>query len=126
MKSYSCVSILLLITLTFLSLACHSDADKLPWDTKKTVDIFTEAQLIEAKLNTITNRNTKDSLSEAYYQSLFEKYATNMEEFEQVFDYYSKRPEKMEDLYADIITQLTLLQSQEIKKLPSEKKQKRQ
>lgn len=102
----------ILVLFTTLFLGCHSKNDQLPWDKQKTIDIFTEAQLIESKLSTIKNKDEKDSLSYIYYHFLFEKYETDKEEFEQVFDYYAQRPEKMETMYADIITQLTLMSSQ--------------
>ncbi|MDD4848746.1 MAG: DUF4296 domain-containing protein [Bacteroidales bacterium] len=85
----------------------------MPWNREKIIEVFTEVQLIEAKLETISNIQERDSLAHVYYQSLWNEHQTNQQEFDQVFEYYAQRPEKMEELYAEIITRLTLMQSQQ-------------
>lgn len=104
---------LLLLVFLICSIGCNNNTEKIPWSMEKTLDVLTEVQLIEAKLNTMNNTTIKDSLSNRYYQELFTKFDTNQEELSEVFNYYANNPQKMEEIYSEIITRLSLIQSQE-------------
>lgn len=97
----------------FLLSSCNDDPAPPFWDYDTTVKIFTEAQLIESELALQKHDVNKDSISAAYYEYLFQKYHTNRTEFDSVLKFYAQHPVKLDSLYADIITRLTLLQSQQ-------------
>lgn len=102
----------LLFSTQILFFGCKNE-DQSIWDHETTIEIFTEAQLIESKLSFHANDSKKDSLSMVYYDHLFAKFHTNQKEFDSVLQFYTNHPEKMEEIYTEIITKLTLIQTQE-------------
>lgn len=77
------------------------------------VDILTDIQIVEAKLTFETRSSISfEQLSKKYYESVFAKYNISREEFEESMHYYENNIEEMNNIYSDVITKLSQVQSE--------------
>ena len=124
MKNLCCLLSMLLLCLS----AC---IQKLPpdiWEKEKMVEFLVEAQLIEAKISVEElPKKQSDSLYAYYYEELFAYHNTTQEIWKKNIEYYRDKPEEMDDIYKEVILQLTLLESTEANERSSQDtlKQKR-
>ncbi|MDR0364944.1 MAG: DUF4296 domain-containing protein [Bacteroidales bacterium] len=108
----------ILTIMLFLNASCSRIAknEKLPpeiWDKRQMVEFLTQAQLVEAKIkNAKVSAQRQDSLSEIYYNELFTHFNTDKESWERSLQYYKKNPEKLNEIYADVLTELSLLETE--------------
>ena len=92
-------------------LACGETTTELPKNivpTDKMVKIMVDLQLIEG---IIAVRDTKPEEVNAYYQSIFDKYQISKEILDRNIQYYSERPEILEAIYQEVITELSKKQA---------------
>ncbi|MCD4746132.1 MAG: DUF4296 domain-containing protein [Bacteroidales bacterium] len=77
------------------------------------VDIFVDIQLVEAIL-TQKQKKTPDIKfhTNNYYKSIFEKHNITQKDFEENLQYYQQNIEKLDEIFADVITHLSMKQSE--------------
>lgn len=114
------INLSLLLLLLFAGLvACTSRVvekvdqpdDLIPRDTM--VSIFVDLRLLDAVVNFEQRKGSKKINEINYYlhNSILEKYRITREQFESSFTFYQSDLEVIDGIYADAITQLTLLKS---------------
>lgn len=98
--------------LIYLLCSCSNSNEKIPENICSKItfkSILKEIHLAEAafELNKTKNiENPNNKLGSTYFH-IYKKYQISEREFKKTLDYYSKNPEKLEKIYADILAQLT-------------------
>jgi len=111
MKNISCI---LFIVFVLCLPACKQNLPPDIWDKEKMIEFLVDAQLLEAKVSIAElSRKQSDSLYACYYEELFAYHNTTQEIWEKNTEYYRDKPEEMDDIYKEVISRLTLLESTE-------------
>lgn len=78
------------------------------------VDIVVDILIFDAILLKKQKRSSKDLDSTKYFlhNSIMEKYSINREMFNESFNYYAQNLKIMDEIYADAITKLSMMQSE--------------
>jgi hypothetical protein len=88
---------------------------KLPpdiWEKEKMIEFLVDAQLLEAKVsNQNLPKEKSDSLLACYYKKLFDYHYTTHEIWQKNNEYYRNKPEELDEIYKEVVSQLTLLES---------------
>jgi len=106
------LSIISIITLLLFSCQEKVVEAPPPINKEQMVNIITDIQLVEAKLNYEKRDDVrKQKLTEKYYESVFSKYNISEEEFEESLYYYKKDIEALDQIYSDVITKLSKIES---------------
>lgn len=96
--------------------SCSRKKEKLPvgiWEKRQMVEFLTQAQLVEARLVTENSPLEKrDSFAEIYYNQLFTTYDTNKESWEQNLFYYRNYPDKLNEIYANVLSELSIMETE--------------
>lgn len=108
--------IFLIIIIVAFAASCKQQTEKKPddiWSREKFVDAMVEVQITEAFIRLGYNRSHesyrhKDSL----FKSTFDELGVSREEFERNFTYYSNRPKEMEEIYEEVIENLSTKQAE--------------
>lgn len=81
--------------------------------------LLTQVHLLEAAVNLKTaqnqSTNRRDSVA---YSDIFQKYQSTYAEFKENFAYYSSKPDELEVIYDEVISELTRMQAVEERKKP--------
>jgi len=102
---------ILLMTVLCLS-ACKQKLPPDIWEKEQMIEFLTEALLLEAKVSTAELPKQKtDSLYNCYYEELFAYYNTTQEIWQKNIEYYKDKPRKMDDIYKEVVSRLTLLEN---------------
>lgn len=112
--------ILILSAALFLTASCSRVAkakkEKLPpgvWDKEQMIEFLTQAQLVEAKAKSAKiPAKQQDSLAKIYYEELFAYFDTDKESWEYSLQYYKKNSEKLNEIYAGVQTELSLIETE--------------
>lgn len=95
----------------------HNDNDNSKPDNlieqDKLVLILTDVEIAESALR--QNQNVGHEIGEtkeAYYNAIFKKHEVSKEQFDSSMVYYRKNFEVMDEIYEEVITQLSLMQSE--------------
>jgi len=92
------------------------------WEKETMIEFLVEVQLVEAKVSTSDlPKKQRDSLYTLYYEELFAYYNTTRYIWQKNIDYYRDKPEEMDDIYKEVVQQLTLLESTVQQKQPNPK-----
>ena len=82
------------------------------WQKEQMAEFIIEAQLVKAKVDAQELPNQqKDSLYASSYEELFAYYNTTREIWQKNIEYYSEKPEEMDEIYKEVVLRLTLLES---------------
>lgn len=77
------------------------------------VDILVDVQLIEAAIKSDNDRKRKSDLyTNYYYDYLFEKHSISKDDFLASLKYYQENIQLFDEIYAEVIEQLSTLQSE--------------
>lgn len=78
------------------------------------VDIITDMHIFDAVMASEQKKGGKNVQDQKYYlyNSIMEKYNITRERFEESFKYYQRDFEVMDDIYADVITKLSIMKSE--------------
>ena len=69
------------------------------FDENRMVEIITDMEIVEAKLNFANERGgSADSLKDSYYQQLFDHHGITKEQLTENLNYYTQKPEVLEDI----------------------------
>lgn len=81
------------------------------------VKVLADIHITEATINlrNVSSTNTV-SLNAALYKNVFVKHKISKEEFEKSYAFYSSNTELFNDVYDNVITELTKMQAEEEKK----------
>lgn len=112
-------SVFIFLSFTLLVASCYSSnkrlESELPPDAlnKNTmIDLLTDIHLIEA---TLAQKQVKGVLvfdiAEIYYDSLFAKYSIQKAQLDSSIAYYSRNPDIYENIYTEVITNLSKIES---------------
>lgn len=83
-------------------------------------EILLQAQLIEARVNhELIVEHISQVPTQQYYAELFEREGVSEAQFTTTFKYYTARPEELQAIYEEIITELTFRKDQAIDQAPS-------
>ena len=93
----SCCAILLL-------LACEKPENHII-EQEKMVNILVDVHLIEASLLGYSEEQ-KDTLTELYYNQIYEIHAVTENDFLEEMDYLKKNPEKLKELYEKVLEEI--------------------
>lgn len=72
------------------------------------VEIITDIEIIEAKLNFANERGgSADSLKDSYYQQLYDHHGITKEQLTKNLNYYTQKPQVLEDIMSRVIDSLS-------------------
>jgi hypothetical protein len=95
--------------------ACKQSLPPDIWEKEKMIEFLVDAQLLEAKVSIEElPKKQSDSLYACYYEELFAYHNTTREIWLKNMKYYRDRPEEMDDIYKEIISRLTLLETTKV------------
>ena len=99
------------LVLISISIISCSEEDKIPdylVEKDKFVEILTDFEMAEAIVRLGYNR-TKDTLiyNDSIYSSVFRKHEISEAIFDSNFTYYSDRPQEFEEIFEEVITNLS-------------------
>lgn len=79
---------------------------------EKMILILVDVHLVEGTLSSVSKNelNTQD-YSLYYYKSIFAKHKINKEQFDLSIKYYSHYPEKLNEIYTEVVNRLIEIQS---------------
>ena len=106
-----------LLILAYLLFACSNSTTKIPANILSKTEfenILKEIHLAEAtfELNKTANiKNAKNELANAYFD-LYKKHQISESDFKEAFNYYSENYEKLDQVYTNLLNQLTKERSQ--------------
>lgn len=115
------IFIILLTFLLFFSLAsCTKKVEgkiKPPDDLitrEEMVDIIVDMHIFDAVMASEQKKGGKEVQNQKYYlyNSIMEKHNITRERFDESFKYYQHDFEVMDDIYADVITKLSIMKSE--------------
>jgi hypothetical protein len=106
-----------LITLIFLlALAsCQTDPDKIPADIlpkEKMTGILMDIHIAEAGIRLETQQDSLAQKATDYYHFIYKKYNVSEEDFRRSFRYYSEHPKQLEQIYQDMINEMSKKESE--------------
>lgn len=112
--------ILFLIFATLLLTSCYTSHEKTllakPDDLiirDSLINLLAEIELIESAIRDKQNLGHEiDDLNEAFYATVFKKYNVSKEQFNRSMDYYKQDLNEMNDIYEDVITRLSVIESE--------------
>lgn len=115
MKKYLYISILLVIFS-----GCKSEKENIPPEIpeniipkEQMVDILVDVQLLEAAMKVDDERKRKSKeYTNYYYSYLFEKYDITRNDFLESLEFYQRHIDLFDEIYADVIKQLSKFQSE--------------
>ena len=117
MKIFKYILLLLILSIVMTSQSCKRGDAKTPENVivkDKMISIMLDINLVESSLRMNPPRNMNDSLQiKSYYKVIFKKYKVTKTEFDKSVEYYSKHPEKFGEIYDEIISRLSRMQSEE-------------
>jgi hypothetical protein len=103
---------ILFIVFALCLLSCKPNLPPDIWEKEKMIEFLVDAQLLEAKVSIVDlSRKQSDSLYTRYYEELFAYHNTTQEIWKKNIEYYRDKPEEMDDIYKEVISRLTLLES---------------
>lgn len=91
--------------------SCSQGRQTIPIDEDKLVEVLIDVHVAEAAVQTLRGA-TKDSMINLYYDQICEIHAVNREEFETSMEILRNDPKRLEELYAEIMTEM---ERQEVK-----------
>ena len=91
------VKIITIFLLVFSTISCQKSI--LP--EKTMAHIIADMHLLEGSMSMYGVFRTEYKKREAFYNSIFEKYNTNAKQFNESMAWYTKRPQKLEAVYAE-------------------------
>jgi len=82
---------------------------------KETIEkVLTDLHLIEAVLIRKQSQGLMAfDLAEIYYDSLFKKHGVSKQQFDSTIAFYSRNPGELDEIYKNVITNLSRLESEE-------------
>jgi len=85
---------------------------------KETIEkVLTDVHLIEAALLRKQSQGLLAfDLAEIYYDSLFQKHGINKQNFDSTVAYYSRNPIELEEIYKNVITNLSRIEGEKDKR----------
>ncbi|MEM9885920.1 MAG: DUF4296 domain-containing protein [Bacteroidota bacterium] len=106
------IHMLLLFSFLLLLTACidQPKIKDLPIEMDQLVIIMTDAYVAEAATQNFTP-DIKDSISEMYYEQIFEIHNVSREEYEQSLDIIKEYPVVMDTIYSRMTRYLTALEA---------------
>lgn len=99
---------LLIVFGVFYSCNTKKDNPEYLWDSDRFATVLTEVQLAEATVRLGYHRSN-DSLipNDSVYQSALRKMNANRADFDSNYNYYLNHPKEMEQVYEQVITNLS-------------------
>lgn len=91
--------------------ACQSNADlkNLPIPEDKLVKVISDAYIVEGAIQNYT-QDLKDSLSDYYYEQLYEIHDITEEDYQKSLEIVKKYPDVLDSLYQNIADHLNELE----------------
>ena len=91
--------------------ACQSSGElkNLPIPKEKLVTVISDAYIVEAAIQNYT-QDIKDSLSDYYYEQLYEIHDITKEDYQQSLEIVKKYPDVLDSLYQNIADHLNELE----------------
>jgi hypothetical protein len=78
----------------------------------KIVDLIVDLELAEAAIKRMASYGESTAKTTSfYYDYMFEKWGITFEQYNDIINYYSQDPVEMENIYADVISKLSEMQS---------------
>ncbi len=86
-------------------------------DEKEMVDVLVDFRITESAIREMAayGQDTK-KMSAYYYRKMFEKHHITLEEFKANLNYYSQDPKQIHDIYSQVITRITEMQADLVKR----------
>lgn len=82
-------------------------------DRDQLVLIIVDVEIAESALRQKQNVGHEiKNIKESYYYSIFTKYEVTREQFDSSMTYYKQDPEVMDKIYEDVITKLSVMESE--------------
>ena len=101
-KSLALLAVILLVGLSSCQSEGGDDAPP-PLDQETFVPVLLDMQILEATYKQrVVQRANKDSLMSHNYAFIFNKHGITRDQFEQSYNYWTKRPEEMRLIYEEI------------------------
>ena len=76
------------------------------------VDLIVDLELAEAAIKRMASYGESTAKTTSfYYDYMFEKWGITFEQYNDIINYYSQDPVEMENIYADVISKLSEMQS---------------
>ena len=119
----------LISILLFTLFACNEETEMIPDNVlsqEKMVSVMVDVQLVEAAL--IVNQLKGDEAKEAavnYYDSVMKQHNISREKFDMSFKYYAEHPGLMEEIYDEMLNELSKRQAEVENETRREKKLRR-
>ena len=106
--------VMLILSVNF---SCNKKHTKKPddiIDKQNMIAIMVDMNVFEAAMRVNHPQTTQDSLNvKQYYNEIFRKFKITKPQFEKSLEYYSKQPDKFGEIYDEVITRLSRMQSEE-------------
>jgi len=99
------------IVLVLVGASCQSggDLNNLPIPKEKLVTVISDAYIVEAAIQNYT-QDIKDSLSDYYYEQLYEIHDITKEDYQKSLEIVKKYPDVLDSLYQNIADHLNELE----------------
>jgi len=112
--------ILFLFISLLLLVSCYTTENKIKHSSPSNlieeetmVLILADVEIAESALRQMQNTNQEiGTRQETYYYSIFSKYDVSREQFDSSMAYYKKEPEMMDRIYEEVITRLSVIESE--------------
>ncbi len=88
------------------------------------VSVLTDVQLVEAGLSINENRRLEMELKPEYYRLVLDTHNITLKQLKENINYYQSTPKVMEDIYDEVLANLSKLQSEVLKELEDVEKTK--
>ena len=112
LKSYLCLMKIFPLLISILLLACSAPETEVPNDILSEavfINILKEVHLAEAKFELHKTKGMENAKKElaSNYATIYKKSRITAEDFEKTLQYYAEKPEKLEQIYASVLEQIS-------------------
>ena len=111
--------LLLIIPLILFSSCYHENKEKVAkpktlFSARQMVDILTDVQLSEGAIagNRLNRKHTDSDYRDSIYGLVFHHYGITAQQLRENMDYYNSRPEEMEKIYNEVLSNLSRMKSE--------------
>ena len=105
------LSFALTLSMAMALASCNNFRVKAPKDLlseDRMVEIITDVEIIEGKLLFNNERNgSAEALKDSYYRQLFEHHNITKEQFINSINYYTQKPDMLENIMARVVDSIT-------------------
>jgi len=113
--------ILSIIFISFFLLGCYNNkspevvipSDDPPIDMEMMSDILVEMHIVQSTIKQLqVKRKDIEGITEEHHARIFKDYGITKEDFDKSIEYYNYRTEELKIIYEEVITKLSLMDSE--------------